>query len=146
MSNTYSLGAPRAIAWRDLEVVQPREIVRELLLSLPWLTAELVFASHGRYELALVCAFMFFLTALRQVHGAFHYTLGIDRAATEWAIFALSVVMLGSNHAVRHNHLRHHARCLGDGDVEGAHARLPWWKALMSGPFFPVRMLLHAWR
>ncbi len=30
------------------------------------------------------------------MHNAFHYTLGVGRATTEWTMFALSVVLLGS--------------------------------------------------
>jgi fatty acid desaturase len=52
------------------------------------------------------------------VHNAYHYALGVSRAATEWVMLALSVLMLGSMHAVQVNHLRHHRYCLGEEDVE----------------------------
>ena len=41
--------------------------------------------------------------------------------------------MLGSMHAVRFNHLRHHKFMLGDGDVEGRAAEMPAWRAILVG-------------
>ena len=63
-------------------------------------------------------SFMLFLTGLRQVHNAHHYALGLSRRATEWFLFAMSVVMLGAMHAVQFNHLRHHKLCMAEGDAE----------------------------
>src|SRR5262245_49777577 len=97
-----------AIEWRDLVALRRTEVAGELAISLPWLAASLAAAHHGIYPVALGCSFMFFLTGLRQVHNAYHYALGLPRAATEWVMFALSVLMLGSMHAVQVNHLRHH--------------------------------------
>ena len=74
-------------------------------LTLPWLLAALAAAHWRVYPLALLASFMFFLTGLRQVHNAYHYALGLPRAATEWVMFAMSVLMLGSMHAVQVNHL-----------------------------------------
>jgi fatty acid desaturase len=39
-------------------------------------------------------------------------------------MFVLSILMLGSMHAVRFNHLQHHRHCMGDDDVEAMGARL----------------------
>jgi fatty acid desaturase len=129
----------RAVAWRDLTLLSRGEIAWELSISLPWLGASLVLGGEGLLLPALLCSFMFFLTGLRQSHNAQHYALGLSRPATEWALFALSGVMLGSMHAVQFNHLRHHRYCLGEQDVEGESARMPGWKVLLLGPLFPVR-------
>jgi fatty acid desaturase len=129
----------RTIAWKDLLALTRREVASELLLSLPWLVASLVFADSGVVPAALACSFMFFLTGLRQVHNAHHYALGLSKRATEWVMFALSVFMLGSMHAVQVNHLRHHRFCMGPDDVEAMSAHMPWWKALLTGPGFTVR-------
>jgi fatty acid desaturase len=131
----------RSVAWKDLTKLTRAETVRELALSLPWLAASLYLAGRGLYPLALLASFVFFLTGLRQAHDAHHYNLGLSRAATEWVLFALSVLMLGSMHAVQFNHLRHHRHCLDDDDVEARSARMRWWQALLWGPVFPV--LLH---
>jgi len=91
---------------------------------------------------ALGLSFLFFLTGLRLVHNAFHSALGLSRRGTDFVLWVMSLVMLGSMHAVRFNHLQHHKESLGEHDVEGRHADLPAWRALLYGPVFPV--LLHA--
>ncbi len=127
--------------WHDLVPLTRREIFIELLLPLPWLIASLAAAGSGHYWPALGLSFIFFLTGLRLVHNAFHFALGLPRSATDAVLWVMSLVMLGSMHAVRFNHLRHHRLTLGDGDVEGRNAELPAWRALLCGPLFPV--LLH---
>jgi fatty acid desaturase len=136
--------APRvdSVQWRDLVALSRYEIARELLISVPWLALSLFAAHATMYPAALAASFMFFLTGLRQVHNAYHYALGISRGATEVLMFALSILMLGSMHAVRINHLRHHRDCLGPDDVEAMSVRLPAWRAILIGPWFPLR--LHA--
>ncbi|WP_205849088.1 fatty acid desaturase family protein [Natronospirillum operosum] len=131
----------KAVQWKDLLQLGPRDVVHEMTLSLPWLLASWVAAAYGQYVVALACSFMFFLTGLRQVHNAYHYALGIPRRSTEWFMGVFSVLMLGSMHAVQINHLRHHRHCMDDEDVEAMSARMPWWKALLFGPLFPL--LLH---
>jgi fatty acid desaturase len=135
----------RSVAWRDLARLRPQEVAWELVLPLPWLTLSLLLAHSGWYVPALVASFVFFLTGLRQVHNAFHYALGVPRAAAEAVMFLLSVAMLGSMHAVQFNHRLHHKHCLADEDVEGMCARLPAWQALLLGPWFVLRMHHHAW-
>jgi fatty acid desaturase len=136
----------RSVAWRDLVPLRSWEIVAELLLPLPWLALSLTLAHYRLYIPALAASFVFFLTGLRVVHNAFHYALGLPRALTEAVMALLSVLMLGSMHAVQFNHLRHHRHCMDDDDVEGMCARMPGWLALLIGPWFPLRMHLHAWR
>ncbi len=136
----------QSLAWRDLARVNRGQVAAELLLSLPWLAGSLVLASAGLYLPALAASFVFFLAGLRQVHGACHYSLGVSRTASEWVLFVLSVIMLGSMHAVQVNHLRHHRYCLAEGDVEAASARLSGWRAILSGPLFPLRLQRAALR
>jgi len=100
------------VQWKDLVQLGHTDVISELFISLPWLIVSFIFASLQWYVLALFCSFMFFLTGLRQVHNAFHFALGISRPATHWVMFVLSVVMLGSMHAVQINHLRHHQHCM----------------------------------
>lgn len=131
----------RSIEWRDLTRLNKLEIVTELLLSLPWLIGSLVFAHFDIYPIALPLSFMFFLTGLRQVHNAFHYVLGISRPLTEWLLLLLSILMLGSMHAIQINHLRHHSHCMDEEDIEAMSARLTALRAILMGPLFPL--LLH---
>jgi hypothetical protein len=132
----------QSVEWKDLLTMTRGEVCAELMLSVPWLAASLMFAANRRYLAALACSFMFFLTGLRQVHGSFHYAIGLPRLATEYVMFVLSILMLGSMHAVQRTHLLHHRLCLRDGDVEAESAYMPAWKAIVMGPLFPVR--IHA--
>ena len=94
---------PDPIEWRDLAATTPADAIRELLLPAPWLFGSLILAAQELYPLALTASFVFFLTGLRVVHGAFHYTLGLPRRATDFVMFTFSLVMLGSMHAVQWN-------------------------------------------
>lgn len=131
----------RAVEWKDLVHLSRAEVINELTISVPWLAASWAAAAYQQYVIAGVFSFMFFLTGLRQVHNAFHYALGIPRVVTEWVMLALSILMLGSMHAVQVNHLRHHRYCMEDEDVEAMSARMSWWQAILIGPVFPL--LLH---
>ena len=131
----------RAVAWRDLVRVGNFEIVREFLLPSTWLALSLGAAALGWYGPALGLSFLFFLAGLRMVHNAFHHALGLPQWADAAVLWAMSVLMLGSMDAVRFNHLRHHRLVLGEGDVEGRSAGMPWWRALLFGPLFTI--LLH---
>jgi fatty acid desaturase len=128
------------VEWRDLVALTPMDVAYELTLSLPWLAASLLLASRDWYVPALLASFLFFLTGLRQVHNAYHAALGLSRRSTDAVMFVLSILMLGSMHAIRINHLHHHRNCLGDDDVEAMSARLPAWGALLMGPWFPLRL------
>jgi fatty acid desaturase len=130
----------RQVPWRDLVALRPLEVVRELLLPLPWLAGSLAMADRGLYPLALGLSFVFFLTGLRIVHGGFHHALGLPRLPTEIVLFLFSQLMLGSMHAVRWNHLRHHRHCLADDDIEAMGARRSAWGAIRLGPRFPLRL------
>jgi len=126
----------RSVEWRDLVPVTRWEVVKEIFLSLPWLSAAMVLAYYRLYPLALGFSFIFFLCGLRQVHNAYHYVVGIPRWATEWIMFALSILMLSSMHALQQTHLHHHSHCMDEEDAEAASARMSGFKAIAFGPFF----------
>lgn len=134
------------IRWKDLTRLSPKDIFIENAVSVPWITASWILAWYELYWFAVPCSFMFFLTALRQVHNGFHYTLGISRGLTWCVLFLNSAVMLASMHAVKYNHLRHHKHCMNDEDVEGRCARMPGWKAILYGPVFIVQLHVTALR
>ena len=136
----------KKVVWHDLVSVSKKEIFSELLLSLPWLIASWLTFHHNFVFIALFCSFMFFLTGLRQVHNAYHYALGINTIWTERVMFMLSILMLGSMHAVKYNHLIHHKHCLDEEDIEGSSAKMPGWKALLLGFIFPIKLHYNAWK
>ena len=136
----------RVVGWRDLVPVTSFEILLEPLQPAAWLAASLLTAAYGHYVIALGLSFVFFLTGLRLIHNAFHFSLGLSRRATDIVLWVMSLVMLGSMHAVRFNHLRHHRLTLGEDDVEGRHAEMPAWRALLFGPAFPILLYITALR
>jgi fatty acid desaturase len=134
------------IYWRDLVPLSFAEKTWEATLPYPWLLASLWSYHAGYILLGLFCSFYFFLTGLRQSHGAQHYSLGLPKRTQDWMLFTLSFLMLGSMHAVQVSHLHHHRHCLDDEDTEGSTARLPWWQAIAIGPLFITRLHQSAWR
>jgi fatty acid desaturase len=134
------------VEWRDLVALTPWEKVWELALGLPWLFLSLWCYGHSWLWPGLACSFYVFLTGLRQSHNAQHYSLGLPRAIQDAVLFGLSTLMLASMHAVQVTHLHHHRHCLEDADHEGATARLSWWRALLVGPIFYIRLHVSAWR
>jgi fatty acid desaturase len=134
------------VKWRDLVALTPKEKVWELSLSLPWFLLSLWFYERNLYWPGLACSFYVFLTGLRQSHNAQHYSLGLARVAQDGVLFGLSMMMVASMHAVQVTHLHHHRHCLEDEDNEGATAHLAWWRAILMGPLFFVRLHTSAWR
>ncbi len=135
LSNNHSL---TNIEWQDLRQLGATETVYNVLLSLPFLLLSWWSAAQSWWLLALVSSFFFFMAALRQAHDCYHRTLGMSKVATELMLFMLSITMLCSTHAIRHTHLNHHRDPLGDSDVEGNWARLPWYKAIVGGGKFSI--------
>lgn len=136
----------RQVQWLDLVRVTPKQVVFELALPAIWFAASLVAAAEGQIILALGLSFMFFLTGLRLIHNAFHAAVGVSHCGTEMVLWAMSAVILGSMHAVRFTHLTHHRVNLSPEDVEGRHAQMPGWRALLQGPYFTVLMHVTALR
>ena len=126
------------IEWQDLRQLKPTETVYNIFLSLPFLLLSWWSAWQGFWLLALAATFFFFTAALRQAHDCYHRTLGVSKVATELMLFLLSITMLCSTHAIRHTHLNHHRDPLGDSDVEGNWARLPWYQAILGGGLFSI--------
>ncbi len=136
----------REVAWKDLQRLSRGEVLWEIVLPLPWLAGSLACAAYGWYVSALVLSFFFYLAGLRVVHGAFHHAVGLPRWGDKAMLVLWSALMLGSMHAVRANHLRHHQDCLGPHDFEGKSARMAWWQALLYGPIYPFAGIAHAFR
>lgn len=127
-----------SVEWQDLRQLSLSETVYNIFLSLPFLLLSWWSAWQGWWLPALVATFFFFTAALRQAHDCYHRTLGVSKVATELMLFMLSITMLCSTHAIRHTHLNHHRDPLGDSDVEGNWARLPWYQAILGGGLFSI--------
>lgn len=136
----------RQVEWRDLVPMRPLEGVVESLHPAPWLFGSWALAAHALWLPAVACSFMFFLTALRLNHEAIHHNLGFRARGHRIVLHGLSLLMLGSNHAVAFNHLRHHKHVGRPEDVEGKCGRMGFWRVLAYGPLFPFEMHREAWR
>ncbi len=128
--------ALRGLRWTDLRHVAKTESLRELSLPLPWLIGSAICYSRGWLLFGAVASFFFFLTGLRVVHGAQHYTLGLSRRAQDAVLAICSSLMVSSMHAIQATHLHHHRECMKPSDVESVTARMPWWRAILIGPWF----------
>jgi len=139
------------VEWRDLQRLTRTEVVYETLITAPWLAGSLTawhlaFAVHRVFAVvALISAFFFFLTGLRQVHNAYHHALGLSRRLTDFTMFGLSIGMVSAMHAIQATHLNHHRHCLEVDDVEGHAGRRTWWHAVLGGPLFAVRLHSAGW-
>jgi fatty acid desaturase len=136
----------RRVQWRDLVAMRRRDGLAECLHPVPWLLASWWLAGQGLWLLAPACSFMFFLTALRLNHEAIHFKLGFGTVGHRHVLHVLSAFMLGSNHAVAFNHMRHHNHLGTAKDVEGKCGRMSGLRVLAYGPLFPVEMHLCAWQ
>ncbi|QFT77941.1 fatty acid desaturase [Erythrobacter sp. THAF29] len=138
--------AVRRVEWRDLATMRPRDGLAECLHPLPWLASGLILFHFGYWPLAFAAEFMFFLTALRLNHEAIHHNLGFGPKGHRLVLHSLSTVMLGSNHSVAFNHLRHHQHINTDRDLEGKAGQMSFWQVVAYGPWFPIECHLAAIR
>lgn len=134
------------LSWRDLTHLSPKHKLIELSISVPWICLSLLAAHYRIYWLAIPFSFMFFLTALRQVHNGYHHSLGLSRRWTDIVLWINSILMFTSLHAVKYNHLQHHKHCLNEHDVEGRSAKMSAIQALLYGPRFILDLHLNAYR
>ena len=135
----------REVIWRDLYAYQPWETVKEVLLPVPWLITAFWASTQAYYLVTIIASFYFFLTGLRVTHNAFHSCLGLPRIYNDSVMTILSVLMLGSLHAIQTTHLLHHRYCMTDKDVEGAVAKQGLWMTLFKGPLFPYVLHREGW-
>lgn len=136
---------PKGVPWRDLADVTPRMRLGELFLPLPWLALSLALYASPLWPLGALGSFMFFLCALRLNHEAIHSNLGLDRAGDSIVLHVLSMLMLGSNHAVAHGHMIHHRHVMGPEDFEGKCGHMSALQVLFYGPRFMIDIIRHGW-
>lgn len=156
--HTHPAFDTQSVPWKDLVKHQRFETVRELCLPLPWLLAAVVcgqqasvegvtgFAQWGWIAAMGIAVIYVFMLGLRVAHNAFHGTLGLTRSGDHWVMGVISVMMLGSSHAINYTHMHHHKHCMEKGDVEGELASLPFWRALLKSPIYPIYIHIAALR
>jgi fatty acid desaturase len=121
---------------------------RALELARPWvlLAVYVALASAKLWWLAVPAAVATCLAAFVQMHDAIHASLGLSRRPNDVVLFLSGLLLLKSGHALRATHLRHHGKCLGEDDPEGAPARWPLHRALLRGPFHILALRAEAMR
>lgn len=105
-------------------------------LVLPFVTAVGFFwaGDRGWWWLALLCAIMqSFFTYASVSHDLVHRTLRLPRWLNELLLTAIEGLNFRSGHAFRVTHLHHHQSFPSADDLEGAAARMSWWRALLDG-------------
>jgi beta-carotene hydroxylase len=116
---------------------------RAATLALPFLctAAYFVCAARGWWPLAVLAVMaLSFFTYGSTSHDLVHRTLGLRRWANDLLLSATELLTLRSGHAYQMAHLYHHAQFPDADDVEGAAARMSFWRALVEGPIYQLRI------
>jgi fatty acid desaturase len=121
---------------------------RALELARPWVLLSLyaALAAAKVWWLAVPVAVAVCLAAFVQMHDTIHASLGLGKRANDAVLSLSGLLLLKSGHALRATHLRHHGKCLGETDPEGAPAHWPFWRALFGGPFHMLTLRREALR
>jgi fatty acid desaturase len=116
-----------------------------MLVYLPRLLASLAVLALVP-QLAPIAALALFMIAFAIAHDAAHGALGLPRRITNLVLAAGGIAIGTSGHALRLMHMRHHARELAPDDLEGAAARMTFWRALAASPRLALALHAAAWR
>lgn len=121
------------LQWQDLRALSKLQIAYNLILPYPFLLLSWWFASHSWYLPACLATYLFFAAAFRQAHDGYHHSLNISKRASTAILLLLSTLLMTSLHSIRATHMEHHRNPLGDSDIEGSLAKMPWYQAMLGG-------------
>ena len=133
---------------RDDPRLRLRPLQRLFELARPWVLVSLYVAlvQHGFLVTSVVVALGACLAAFVQMHDALHESLGLGKRGHAIVLSLSALLILKSGHALKATHLRHHGRCLGEDDPEGAPANWSLARVLLSGPFHILALRREALR
>lgn len=126
-----------------LDLVQVSRLRRLISLAAPffWCGAYFAFAALGWWLAAIFAlAALTFVTYGSTSHDLVHGNLGLPRAVNDVFLCLIELLTLRSGHAYRAAHLHHHARYPETDDVEGAAARMSFFRTLAEGVVFQGRI------
>ena len=118
------------------------EILRPWLLLIVYVAI----SESGHPLLALPVALATCLAAFVQMHDSIHESLGLSKRGHSLVLTVSAQLLLKSGHALKATHLRHHGKCLGGDDPEGAPAHWSLGRVLFAGPFHILALRREALR
>jgi beta-carotene hydroxylase len=125
------------------DLLRTTPLRRGVTLAVPFLctAAYFVCALRGYWPLAVLAVMaLSFFTYGSTSHDLVHRTLGLRRWANDLLLSATELLCLRSGHAYQAAHLYHHAQFPAEDDVEGASARMSFWRTLLEGPIYQIRI------
>lgn len=132
---------------RDLLEVPAWRRVVSLVTPFALVALFFVLTARGWWLPAIACPVLLsFLTYGSTSHDLVHRNLRLPRWLNEILLSAMELATFRSGHAYRVTHINHHAHFPGEDDLEGASARMSWWRAVLDGMTLQVRLWLFALR
>ena len=122
---------------------------RAISLGAPFVLTALFFvlASQGSWIAAVVCPVLLsFLTYGSISHDLVHRNLGLPKWLNEILLSLIELLAFRSGHAYRAVHLHHHARFPANDDLEGAAAKMSFFRAAIEGIGLQARLWFFAMR
>lgn len=133
----------KQVEWQDLRQLTAWQLIYNIILPYPFLWLSWGAISQSWYLVAMICSYLFVVTAYRQGHDLFHNALGVHRYVSTVLMFVISVLSFSSLHSMKYSHLLHHREPLGEHDTEGYLAKDSWYRALFGGLLFRCRLFVH---
>lgn len=125
---------------KDLLMTTPIQRRRALLRPFIGLLAYVIAAWMGLWLLTPFIVFLIFVSVVTVTHDVVHGVLGLNRRQTDWALFAMGVILMESGHAYRITHHQHHSLFPEGDDPEGYPAKISLLGAIIYGPVFLFRL------
>ena len=129
----------------DLLRINSFQRITTLLIPFACVAGYGVFAMLRIWPLAVLClVYLSFVTYGSISHDLVHRTLGLPRAVNEIFLTVIELLAFRSGHAYRLVHLHHHARFPHEDDLEGAAAKMSFWRTILEGLIFQPRIVWWA--
>ncbi len=145
MPPSPSLPVPGALG-QDLFETTSRQRWTTLLRPFLLLAIYALVYALGYWWMTPLIVFLIFIAIVTSTHDVVHGSIGLNKRATDCALFIFGGVLLASGHSYRISHLQHHRVFPGPDDPEGDPARMTLLGAICHGPVFLPILWLWAWR
>jgi len=145
---TAPVPAPPNLADLGADLLITTRGQRMLALARPYACLLLFSVAAWRHWwwISPLIVFGVFVSVVTVTHDVVHRTIGLSARATDWALFAMGLVLLESGHAYRATHAQHHRLFPHADDPEGYPAGLSLAGAICYGPVFLIRLWCWSYR